>query len=77
MFTSLLILIFFIDVAIGATSYCLVAGSQPDWSQLVTYVWILFWPFLMLLGLLYYSPITFLAVFAAAILGSWMARRYG
>jgi hypothetical protein len=57
MFTSLLLLILFIDVAIGATSYWLVAGSQTDWSQLVTYVWILFWPFVILLGLIYYSPI--------------------
>ena len=37
MFASLLLLIFFIDVAVGATSYWLVAGSQTDWSQLVTY----------------------------------------
>jgi hypothetical protein len=77
MFTSLLLLIFFIDVAIGATSYCLVAGSQTDWSQLVAYVWILFWPFVILLGLFYYSPITFLAVFVAVIFGWRMARRCG
>jgi len=76
MFASLLLLIFSIDVAVGATSYWLVAGSQTDWSQLVTYVWILFWPFVMLLGLFYYSPITFLAVFVVVILGWWMARRY-
>ena len=76
MFASLLLLIFSIDVAVGATSYWLVAGSQTDWSQLITYIWILFWPFVMLLGLFYYSPITFLAVFVVVILGWWMARRY-
>ena len=76
MFASLLLLIFFIDVAVGATSYWLVAGSQTDWSQLITYIWILFWPFVMLLGLFYYSPITFLAVFVVVILGWWMARRH-
>ena len=76
MYTSLLLLILFIDVTVGATTYCLVAGSQTDWSQLITYIWILFWPFVMLLGLFYYSPITFLAVFVVVILGWWMARRY-
>jgi hypothetical protein len=77
MFTSLLLFIFFIDVALGVTSYWLVAGSQTDWSQFVTYVWILLWPFVILLGIIYYSPITFLAVFVAVILGWRIARRYG
>jgi MFS superfamily sulfate permease-like transporter len=77
MSTLRLLLIFFIDVAIGVTSYCLVAGGQTDWSQLITYVWILFWPFVILLGLFYYSPITFLAVFVTVIFGWRIARRCG
>jgi hypothetical protein len=68
MFKGLLLFSFFVYVAIGATSYGLIAGSQADWSQLVTYVWTLFWPFVILLGLFYYSPFIFLAILAAAII---------
>jgi hypothetical protein len=68
MFKGLLLFSFFVYVAIGAASYGLIAGSQADWSQLVTYVWTLFWPFVILLGFFYYSPFIFLAILAAAII---------
>jgi hypothetical protein len=77
MFKGLLLSCFFIYVAIGAASYWFIAGSQSDWSQLVTYVWTLFWPFVILLGLFYYSPVTFLAIFAAVVITWLIARRRG
>lgn len=62
-------------LGIGVASYLAMAGAQADWSQLVTYIWVLFWPFVLLLGLLYYSPIAFLAVVAAVVVGRRIVRR--
>lgn len=73
---AILSLFFFIYAAIGATSYWLIAGSRADWSHLVTYVWTFFWPFVILLGALYYSPGTVLTIIAAmVVVGWWFARR--
>jgi MFS superfamily sulfate permease-like transporter len=74
MIKVLLLFCFFIYVAISATSYSLVAGGQADWWQLVTYLWVFFWPVVILLGLLYYNPLAFLAVLVASI-GGWLVWR--
>jgi hypothetical protein len=74
MIKLLLLFCFFIYVAVSATSYGLVAGNQADWWQLVTYLWVFFWPIVILLGLLYYSPLVFFAVLAASI-GGWLVWR--
>ena len=69
MFNRLLLLsCIMIYVAIGVASYALAAGSEANWSQLVTYIWSFFWPSVILLGLLYYRPLPFVAVFAAILL---------
>lgn len=75
MYTPLSLLGFVIYAAIGVMSYLLIAGAQTNWWQLVTYVWIFFWPFVILLGLLYYRPVLFLVVLATFMVGLWMARR--
>lgn len=72
---AILSLLFFIYVAIGATSYWFIAGSRADWWHLVTYIWTFFWPFVILLGAIYYSPVIVLAVIAAIIISWWFARR--
>jgi hypothetical protein len=72
---AILSLFFFIYVAIGATSYWLIAGSRADWSHFVTYVWTFFWPFVILLGAIYYSPVILPAIIAAIIISWWFARR--
>ena len=75
MFKALMVLFFIIYVAIGVTSYALIAGTRADWWQFVTYVWIFFWPVVLGLGLFYYSTIPFLIVLAALVIGTWKRRR--
>lgn len=75
MIGAILSLLFFIYLSIGATSYWLIAGSRADWSHLVTYIWIFFWPLVILLGAIYYSPVTILALIAVIIISLWFARR--
>lgn len=72
---TLFLICFLIYLAIGATSYDLIAGSQTDWSQLVTYIWTLFWPFVILLGLFYYRPVAFFAALATIII-IWRIARW-
>jgi hypothetical protein len=64
-------------LGVGTVSYLLIAGSQADWWQLVTYVWVLFWPFVILLGFLYFRPLLVLAALAIAFISWRMARRRG
>ena len=55
MLKALLILfIIAIDVAVGTISYSLIAAAQANWWQLITYIWIFFWPVVALLGALRY-----------------------
>lgn len=75
MFRVLFSLCFIIWVGIGVASYWVAAGTQADWSQLVTYIWVFFWPFVILLTLIYYSPFAFLAVAAAIFFGWFVVRR--
>lgn len=62
-------------LGIGVASYVAMAGAQTDWSQLVTYIWLLFWPCVLLLGAFYESPVAFLMVAAAVIVGWRIVRR--
>jgi hypothetical protein len=65
-------------LGIGVSSYWVAAGTQADWWQLVTYVWVFLWPFVILLTLFYYNPVAFLAAAAAAVAifrGWTLARR--
>lgn len=75
--TLLLVSFVIIYVGIGATSYSLIAGSQADWWQLVSYIWVLFWPFVILLGFLYYRPLLFLAALAMAFISWRIVQRRG
>jgi hypothetical protein len=75
MYKALSLLGFVIYVAVGVISYLLMAGTQTDWSQLVTYIWILFWPFIIFLALFYYRPVIILIVVTALIVGLRIARR--
>ncbi len=61
-------------LGIGVVSYWISAGAEADWNQLVTYIWVCFWPFVIVLTLLYFRPFVFLAL-AAAIFFGWSAVR--
>lgn len=74
-FKMLLLFGFIINVAIGVTSYVVIAGTQTNWSEFVTYIWIFFWPIVVQLVLLYYRPIPELMMVSLAIIGVRMVRR--
>jgi hypothetical protein len=76
MLKTLALLSFVVYLGIGVASYWMTAGAEADWDQLVTYLWVCFWPFVIVLILLYFRPLIFLVLAAAIFIGWPIARQF-